>query len=70
MDEQTQPQFPGIGREKITKVQKERQVQALLELSEKRGVEHTVAVARALNDPYVLDRFHDELAKMAKLEKP
>ncbi len=40
----------------------EARVTKLLSLVETRGVEYAVKVARHLNDYYVLDRMHDELA--------
>jgi len=55
--------FLGIGPKTIKKLEKEKQVQALLSLAQEKGVEHAIVVARALEDPYVLDRFHDEVAK-------
>jgi len=53
----------GIGPERIKKLEKEKQVELLLRLAQKRGVEHAVEVAKGLDDPYVLDRFHDEVTK-------
>lgn len=38
------------------------QVNQLVELAQVKGVAHAVAVARKMNDLYVLDTMHDELA--------
>ena len=38
------------------------QVNQLVELAQIKGVAHAVAVARKLNDLYVLDTMHDEMA--------
>jgi hypothetical protein len=37
-------------------------VQKLIDLAQTKGVEHAVEVARSLEDYYVLDRMHDEMA--------
>lgn len=39
----------------------QQQVTMLLELALEKGVVHAVKVAEELNDPYLLDRLHDEL---------
>lgn len=40
---------------------KERQVQLLTDLAFQKGVIHATEVARNLDDPYILDEFHDTL---------
>lgn len=40
----------------------EKQVHTLVELAQVKGVAHAVRVARRMNDLYVLDTMHDELA--------
>ncbi len=40
---------------------KERQVQLLTDLAFEKGVIHATQVARGLDDPYILDEFHDTL---------
>ncbi len=40
---------------------KERQVQLLTDLAFEKGVIHATGVAKGLDDPYILDEFHDTL---------
>lgn len=41
----------------------EQTIQSLLSLAKSKGVVFSVNVARQMNDPYILDTFHDALAK-------
>jgi hypothetical protein len=63
------PEAPSIGSDQIKGLEKEKQVEFLIELARKRGRGHAIEVAKGLDDPYVLDRFHDDLAKMEKLKQ-
>lgn len=57
-------EYWGAGGEKIKKLEGEKQVEALVGLANKKGTKHAIKVAKALEDPYVLDRFHDEMGMM------
>jgi len=41
--------------------EKERQIQLLTDLAFEKGVAHATEVAKKLEDPYILDEFHDTL---------
>lgn len=41
--------------------EKERQIQLLTDLAFEKGVVHATEVAKKLDDPYILDEFHDTL---------
>jgi len=45
----------------IRREEKERQVQLLTDLAFEKGVIHATEVAKKLDDPYILDEFHDSL---------
>lgn len=45
----------------IKKLPQERQIQALVDLALHKGLRHSIDTARALNNPYILDQFHDML---------
>lgn len=49
--------------EKIEFLGEKEKVQHLLEIAREKGVIFAVGVARKMNDPYLLDIFHDILAK-------
>ena len=40
---------------------KERQIQLLTDLAFEKGVSHATEVAKKLDDPFILDEFHDTL---------
>lgn len=40
---------------------KERQIKLLTDLAFEKGVSHAIEVARSLDNPYLLDEFHDAL---------
>lgn len=46
---------------KIMAMEKPKQVKTLIHLAFERGLWHSVMVALKLNDPYILDEFHDTL---------
>lgn len=45
----------------IKSQQKERQIKLLTDLAFEKGVVHATEVAKKLDDPYILDEFHDTL---------
>lgn len=45
----------------LTGEKKERQIQLLTDLAFEKGVIHATEVAQKLDDPYILDEFHDTL---------
>lgn len=47
--------------QKIRDEKREKQVKLLIDLAFERGVVHATEVAKKLNDPYLLDEFHDAL---------
>lgn len=46
---------------KISKEKREKQIKLLTDLAFEKGVIHATDVARKLDDPYILDEFHDAL---------
>lgn len=46
---------------KLKTEKKERQIQLLIDLAFEKGVVHATEVAKKLEDPYILDEFHDTL---------
>ena len=48
---------------------KKGKLQRLLEIAEENGIAFAVTVAKKINDPYVLDTFHDILAKESLYKK-
>lgn len=46
---------------KLKTEKKERQIQLLTDLAFEKGVIHATEVAKKLEDPYILDEFHDTL---------
>lgn len=46
---------------KIKNLPEDRQIQALIDLAFHKGLRHSIDTARALNNPYILDKFHDLL---------
>lgn len=49
--------------------EQEGQIKLLLETAKKKGVVEAVAAAKKINDPYLLDIFHDVLAKEGLYKK-
>jgi len=47
--------------QKIRDEKREKQVKLLVDLAFEKGVVHATEVAKKLNDPYLLDEFHDAL---------
>ena len=47
----------------IKSLKKEEKIKKLLEIAKKKGIVYAVSVARKMNDPYILDTFHDTLAE-------
>ena len=45
----------------IKKRPKERQIELLTDLTFEKGIIHAIEVAKKLDDPYILDEFHDTL---------
>jgi hypothetical protein len=45
----------------IAKLDEEKKMKQLLALAEKKGVTYAVKVAQSMDDPYLLDKFHDLL---------
>lgn len=50
-----------IDLEKVMAMKKPKQVKTLIHLALNKGLWHSVAVAQKLDDPYILDEFHDTL---------
>lgn len=44
-------------------------IQHLLDLAQSQGIAYAIEVARKINDPYLLDLFHDTLAKQGLFKK-
>ena len=58
----TAPKQPIIKKAKELKGEKkERQAQLLADLAFEKGVSHATEVAKKLDDPFILDEFHDTL---------
>lgn len=55
--------------EKIKLLTVKGKIKHLLDLAQAKGLSLAVAVARSLNDPYLLDIFHDILAKEGLFKK-
>lgn len=49
--------------QKLTSLKEREKLKALLQIAANKGVVYAVRVAQKMNDPYVLDAFHDLLAK-------
>lgn len=47
----------------IQQLEAEKKIKKLLELAIAKGAVYAVHVAKKMNDPYVLDKLHDELVK-------
>jgi len=47
----------------LNDLDEQKKIQRLLEITKKKGVVFAVKVAQKMNNPYVLDVFHDTLAK-------
>lgn len=48
---------------KIQYLNEEEKIKTLLTLAQNKGVAYAIKVAKNMNDPYVLDTFHDALVK-------
>lgn len=65
--QKTQPVPPAQQQVVVQKVQqiraesKERQIQLLTDLAFEKGIPHAIEVAKRLENPYLLDEFHDAL---------
>ena len=63
---------PELQKEAIKKAKKieflgeKEKIKRLVALAEERGAVFSVRVAREINDPYILDNFHDVLIKLIK----
>ena len=55
--------------EDIKKQAVKSKIQHLLDLAQTQGIVFAVAVAKKMNDPYLLDLFHDNLAKQGIFKK-
>ncbi len=63
--------------ERIKALEKNQQIKALVDLAFQKGVSYAVEIVRTLNNPYLLDEFHDvlvdkfrqELIEKGKLEE-
>jgi len=53
----------------IKSLGKKGKLQRLLNLAEEKGIAFAVTVAKNMNDPYILDTFHDVLAKEGLYKK-
>jgi hypothetical protein len=56
----------GQAKKKAEKIQflgEEEKIEHLLQIAKEKGVAFAIQVARKMNDPYLLDVFHDVLAK-------
>lgn len=47
----------------ITSLSEEEKMKSLLKAAKQKGVVYAVALAKKMNDPYILDMLHDALAK-------
>ncbi len=47
----------------IMSMDKPKQIKALVYISFKKGIRHAVSLAKELDDPYLLDEFHDTLVE-------
>lgn len=47
----------------ITSLSEEEKMKSLLKAAKEKGVVYAVALAKKMNDPYILDMLHDTLAK-------
>ena len=56
-------------KHKILHLEEEKKISHLLDLVESRGLKFAFVVVKKLDDPYILDRFHDELAKEERFKK-
>ena len=65
-NDKSQSSSPAMGPEQIEQAEKEKEVQALLELADKKGVTHTLEVAKKLKDLYVLGRFFEEMGRILR----
>lgn len=66
------PQLSDDTKNKATQIKrlgKKGKLQRLLGIVEEKGVAFAVVVARKMNDPYVLDAFHDILAREGLYKK-
>lgn len=54
-----QQQITAQTAQQIKEEPKERQIKLLTDLAFKKGLSHSVEVARRLDNPYLLDEFHD-----------
>ncbi|OGZ69596.1 MAG: hypothetical protein A3D44_03410 [Candidatus Staskawiczbacteria bacterium RIFCSPHIGHO2_02_FULL_42_22] len=54
---------------KINDLDNQKKIKNLLALAKKKGVIYSVKVAQAMNDPYILDTFHDMLAREGYYKK-
>jgi len=49
--------------QEIQSLEENEKVKSLLKIAKEKGVIFSVNVAKKMNDPYILDTFHDVLAK-------
>ncbi|OGZ75239.1 MAG: hypothetical protein A3G45_01595 [Candidatus Staskawiczbacteria bacterium RIFCSPLOWO2_12_FULL_37_15] len=54
---------------KIGALAADKMLEHLLEIAQQRGLTFALAVAKKMNDPYILDTFHDLLAKEGYYKK-
>lgn len=60
---QNQKQQAAIQAQDISSLEEKEKIENLLKIAEKKGIVYAVHVAKKMNDPYVLDKLHDILAK-------
>jgi hypothetical protein len=64
------PQTIAPGASQIQGIDPQNQVQALCDLAFQKGVDAAIDAARSLDNPYVLDEFHDTMIdKLSELKK-
>lgn len=68
LDEASKKQVPSHTKA-IQSLDDEKKIKNLLQLAQKKGVVFAVHVAKKMNNPYILDVFHDMLAKEGYYKK-
>ncbi len=62
VDDSSKAQVAASAQDVVTLEEKEK-IKKLLQMAKTKGVVYAVAVAKTMNDPFVLDTLHDALAK-------
>jgi hypothetical protein len=50
-------------KQNIAYLEEEKKLKKLLDLAKSKGADYAIKIAKKMNDPYLLDKLHDELIK-------